>query len=170
MSIMDDIRKMRETGLMTNGQPLPAPTQGAYVPRQFGGHSDEGVWTEPVWDPTAGGPVQTPAATPAPTPPQLAQPAPSAADFANRQSPELARLQAMLAQRQMLQMPQLPQQAQAQLPPQAMRGMMQNGMFAGASGGLPRAATQNPQMNPVQLMQLLSQFGLMGRGTGGGVI
>ena len=107
----------------------------------------------------------TPTAAPTP-PPQLPQQASPVADFTNRQSPELAQLQALMAQRQM---PQLPQQTRAQLPPQAMRGMMQNGMFAGASGGLPRAATQNPQMNPVQLMQLLSQFGLMGRGTGRGV-
>lgn len=165
MSLMDDIRKMRETGLMTNGQPLPAPTQGAYVQRQFGGNSDEGTWMQPIWDPTAGGPAQMPQAA-TPPPPQLPQQASPAADFANRQSPELAQLQALMAQRQM---PQLPQQARAQLPPQAMRGMMQNGMFAGASGGLPQAAMQNPQMNPVQLMQLLSQFGLMGRGTGGGI-
>ena len=135
---------------------------GAYVQKRMGGNSDEGVWYEPVWDPNAGTHVQPQAPMAPPAPPQLPQQASPVADFANRQSPELAQLQALLAQRQI---PQLPQQARAQLPPQAMRGMMQNGMFAGASGGLPRAATQNPQMNPVQLMQLLSQFGLMGRGT-----
>lgn len=161
MSLMDDIRRMRETGLMSNGQPLPAPTQGAYVPQQFGGASDEGVWMQPVWDPMAGGPMQT-ATTPKP-PPQLAQQAPVAADFANRQSPELAQLQALLAQRQAGQ--QLPPQAQAQLPPQAMQGMMQNGLFAGASGGLPGMAKRKPGMDPAQLMQMLSQTGLMGGGT-----
>ena len=118
MSLMDDIRKMRETGLMANGQPLPTPTQGAYVPQQFGGESDNGTWMQPVWDPTAGGSVQMPQTAPK-LPPQLAQQAPNAADFTNRQSPELAQLQALLAQRQAGQ--QLPQQAQAQ---QQLRGRL----------------------------------------------
>lgn len=99
------------------------------------------------------------------TPPQLHQQAPAAADFANRQSPELAQLQAVLGQMQQPQQPQLPPQAQAQLPPQAMRGMMQNGLFAGASGGLPAQARRTPGRNPMQLMQMLSQTGLMGGGT-----
>ena len=163
MSLMDDIRKMRETGLLPSGQPLStAPTGGTWAPNPHytGDASPPMFYQENA--PLVAPPPPTPAA-----PPQLPQQASSAADFANRQSPELAQLQALMSQRQM---PQLPQQARVQLPPQAMRGMMQNGMFAGASGGLPQAAMQNPQMNPVQLMQLLSQFGLMGRGTGGGVM
>lgn len=163
MGFIDDaIRRAAE--LRAAGQPLPAIPQGAYVPRQFGGNSDEGIWMEPVWDPTAGGPIQQ-TASPVRPPPQLAQQAPDVANFANRQSPELAQLQAVLGQMQQPQQPQLPPQAQAQLPPQAMRGMMQNGLFAGASGGLPAQARRTPGRNPMQLMQMLSQTGLMGGGT-----
>lgn len=153
---MADIRKRRESGLMPDGQSLPALTQGAYAPGQFGGVPDESIWTQPVWGPGA------------PLPPQLASLTPPIADFANNPQLELAMLQQaapqLLPQAQLpLQaLPQLPPQAQAQLPPLAMRGMMQNGLFTGAPRGLPRTAQQNPNMQMLQLMQLLSRSGLLG--------
>lgn len=156
MGLLEDARR-RAAEMQAAGQPLPI-SQGAYVPQQFGGASDEGLWTQPVWDSNAGLPVQQPAPTVKP-PPQLAQQAPGVADFANRQSPELAQLQAVMGQMQ---------QPNQQTQPPAMRGMMQNGLFAGASGGLPAQARRTPGLNPVQLMQMLSQTGLMG-GAGGGV-
>lgn len=160
MMKLSDIRKMIESGLMGGGQPLTAEQALARLstpnPSYTGDSSPNMMWQ--IAAPNSALPTpQAASATQAPVlPPQLRNPGPTVADFANRQSPEAAQLQALLGQQ-----PQLPSQAQAQLPPQAMRGMLTNGLFAGASGGLPSAAKRNPNMDPTQLMQLLSRSGLM---------
>lgn len=154
ISFLDQVRQeaLRLQAAGTLDAAVAASSGGSFQPNPHytGDSSPPMVW---VPNPTVGSPPPVAGATPAapPPPPQLPFQAPTAADFASRNSPELAQMQVGIQQQGIAPIPF------------AQRGM-QNGLFAGATGGLPGTGTQNTGMSPMQLMQLLAQSGLMGGG------